>query len=77
MNRDLLEALAAVASEFYLDAMNRHPGLFTMTGVEHQTDDDRKILPVLYQLDELIIVIDRVLRPRPTPPPHPDDDLPF
>lgn len=77
MNRDLLEALAAVAADFYVDAMSRHPGLFTITGVDEVTDDDRKLLPVLWQIDELIIVIDRVLRPRPTPPPHPDDDLPF
>ena len=41
------------------------------------TDDDRRIAPVLWQIDELIIVIDRVLRPRPVLPPHPDDDIPF
>jgi hypothetical protein len=77
VNRDLLEALGALAADFYLDAMSRHPGLFACSGVEDATDDDRRIAPVLWQIDELIIVIDRVLRPPPVLPPHPDDDLPF
>lgn len=76
MNRDLLEALAGVAAELYFDAMKRHPGLFLITGVEAVTDDDRAVFPVLVQIDELLVAIDRALRPRPTPP-HPDDDLPF
>lgn len=76
MNRDLLEALAAVAGELYLDALKRHPGLFLITGVETVTDEDRAVFPVLVQIDELLLSIDRALRPRPTPP-HPDDDLPF
>lgn len=77
MNREMLEALGALASEFYFDALERHPGLFTITGVEAQSDDDRRIAPVLWQIDELILVIDRAMRPRPVSPPHPDDDLPF
>lgn len=76
MNRDLLEALGALAAEFYFDALERHPGLFLITGVEEQTDDDRRVAPVLWQLDELILVIDRALRPKPAAP-HPNDDLPF
>jgi hypothetical protein len=77
LNRDLLEALGALAAEFYFDAMARHPGLFLATGVEDVTDDDRRVQPVLWEIDELIVVIDRALRPPPAAPPHPDDDLPF
>lgn len=77
MNRDLLEALGAVAAEFYFDAMARHPGLFFATGVEEITADDRLVQPVLWEIDELILAIDRALRPPPPAPPHPDDDLPF
>jgi hypothetical protein len=44
--------------------------------VDVVTDEDGRLQPVLWQLDELII-IDRVIRPRPTLPPHPVDDLPF
>lgn len=76
MNRELLEALAAVAADVYADALERHPGLFLISGVEQVTDDDRAVFPVLLQIDELLFVLDQALRPRP-PTPHPDDDIPF
>ena len=76
MNRDLLEALGAVAADFYLDAMNRHPGLFTVTGVTTVTDQDRAVFPLLAAIDNLIIEVDRVLRPAPSIQPG-DEDLPF
>ena len=87
MNRDLLEALGALAAEVYFDAMNRHPGLFTFTGVTTVTPDDRAIMPVLCCIDELFVVLDQALHPEtsndlecPDPPDVPhrdDDDIPF
>lgn len=68
MNRDLPEALGAVAADLYLDAMKRHPGLFTITGVVEVTDEDRALLPVLRTVDELIHAIDGVLHPKPRDP---------
>lgn len=81
MNRDLLEALAAVATDYYLDAMSRHAGLFTMTGVTTTTDDDRRVAPVLWTIDQLLLEIECALGPprtarRPVAPPD-DDDIPF
>jgi hypothetical protein len=87
MNRDLLEALEAVAAELYLDAMKRHPGLFTITGVEKVTDEDRAVFPVLTCIDELLIHIHDALNsatwnefeyPDPADDDgYPDDDIPF
>lgn len=82
MNRDLLEALGVLAADVYQDAMKRHPGLFAITGVTHQTDDDRAVLPVLVCLDELFVALDNALHPRPplvVPPAldDADDDIPF
>lgn len=80
MNRDLLEALAEVAAAYYVDAMHRHPGLFTVTGVTATTDDDRVVAPVLWRIDQLLLDIQRALDPmahvqqQPGPPPLPDDD---
>lgn len=76
MNRDLLEALGALAADVYLDAMKRHPGLFPFTDVR-ATDEDRRLLPILWQLDQLLVELERVLRPAPAVKPPPDDDIPF
>jgi hypothetical protein len=67
MNRDLLEALSAVAADLYLDSMKRHPGLFTITGVVEVTDEDRAMMRVLATVDELIFEIARVLHPERAP----------
>lgn len=80
MNRDLLEALAAVAAEYYFDALNRHPGLFTITGVTTATPEDHRAAPILWVIDQLLVEIDRALGPpraRPPAPPPDDDDIPF
>lgn len=76
MNRDLLEALSALAAETYFDALERHPALFTLTGAVDHTDDDRALLPVLVCIDELIVAIGEALDPRRRSAPR-DDDLPF
>ena len=80
MNRDLLEALSALAVDVYFDAIKRHPGLFWISGVTDQTAADRAVLPVLVCLDELILASDNALNPRPpmvVDPPSVDDDIPF
>jgi hypothetical protein len=82
VNRELLEALADVAAAYYVDAMHRHPGLFTVTGVTVTTVDDRVVAPVLWRIDQLLLDIQRALDPMPhvqlpVPPPPDDDDIPF
>ena len=52
MNRDLLEALGALASDFYFDALERHPGLL-LDPLAEVTDEDLVIWRVLMVLDEL------------------------
>jgi hypothetical protein len=85
MNRDLLEALGALAAEVYFDALGRHPGLFLITGERLLSDDDEAVMPVLICIDELVTVIHEALHPSditalfaPEPPDSPeDDDIPF
>lgn len=73
MNRDLLDALGALAAEVYFDALQRHPGLFTITG-KPPTPADLPLLPVLAAIDELIWALGALSNP---PRPESDDDLPF
>ena len=80
MNRDLLEALGCLAADAYFDALERHPGLFAITGVERQSEEDRALLPVLVCIDELFLALDHVLHPRPPVPaqlPAEDEGIPF
>ncbi len=76
MNRELLEALGAVAADVYLDAIHRHPGLFHITGVVRVTDDDLRLFPVLLLIDELLLAVDTALEEPPDPPSEPED-IPF
>lgn len=76
MNRELLEALGAVAADVYIDAMQRHPGLFHLTGVDGASDDDLAVWMVLMCLDELFPLLSRALE-SPPPPSVGDEDLPF
>lgn len=76
MNRELLEALGAVAAEVYFDAMRRHPSLFAFTCETEVTDDDRAVWPVLMCIDELLVLLDTALSPPRLTSPT-DDDLPF
>ncbi len=57
MNRELLEALGAVAADVYFDAMRRHPGLFAITGETRVTDEDRKIWPVLMCIVSTLLTV--------------------
>jgi hypothetical protein len=76
MNRDLLEALSAVAADVYLDAMARHPGLFLISGVDEISDEDLALWPVLMCIDELLELLGAALEPQSQPSPA-EDDLPF
>ncbi len=56
MNRELLDALGAVAADFYWDAMDRYPCL--MFGPrENITDEALVVWNVLMNLDELAVAI--------------------
>lgn len=61
MNRDLLEALAAVTADVYIDAIHHHPALFAITNVADVTDDDRLVFPVLMLIDDLLLALDIAL----------------
>jgi hypothetical protein len=76
MNRELLEALGAVAADVYVDAMQRHPGLFHITGVDGVNDEDLAVWMVLMCLDELFPLLSQALEPS-APIPAGDEELPF
>ncbi len=56
MNRDLLDALGAVASHFYFDALRRYPGL--MLDTKEILDQEALIVwQVLTAIDELALAM--------------------
>lgn len=63
MNRELLEALSAVACDYYVDAIIRHPGLFSISGAPNANDEDRIVFPVLVVIDELLLAVESALHP--------------
>lgn len=82
MNRDLLDALAALVGHYYSDALERHPGLLADPAAA-VGDEDLLVWHVLMVLDELSLAIAAAqdfddVRSRPDPPePPPQEDLPF
>ena len=77
MNRELLEALGALAADFYFDALQGHPGLLDPTRL---VDDEALVIwRVLLALDELWIPLQDAKdfgRPELSSTPV-DEDLPF
>lgn len=57
MNRVLLDALSAVAMDFYCDALERYPCLFLDAGQE-VTDEAMLVWRVLLAIDELGVEVE-------------------
>lgn len=60
MNRIVLDALAAVAGDFYSDALRRYPSL--LLDADQQPDDEALIVwQVLMAIDELAIAVQEAI----------------
>ena len=57
MNRDLLDALSAVAMDFYCDAIERYPCLLLDVG-QKLTDEAMVVWRVLLAIDELGVEVE-------------------
>ena len=56
MNRDLLDALGAVAADFYVDSLHRYRSLLFDRDIE--PDDEAMVIwRVLLAIDELVVTI--------------------
>jgi len=82
MNRDLLDALAAISARFYFDSLERYPALL-LDASQHPDDEALVVWRVLLHLDELAIAVGAARQfdddRRRCPPDHSDEqgDLPF
>lgn len=56
MNRDLLDALAAISARFYFDALERYPALL-LDASQDPDDEGMVVWRVLLHLDELAIAV--------------------
>ena len=78
MNRDLLDALGALAAEFYFDALERYP---TLMGPGDPDGETLVVWAVVLHLDELFVCIQTAQQfddsgHRPLAP-SPQEELPF
>ena len=79
MNRDVLDALGAVAGDFYFDALNRYPALL-LDPSEPPDDEALVVWRILMAIDELAVAVTAAIEfddAQHVVEIDPQEDLPF